>query len=43
LAEIKKLSPGEYLLNTALDDRELFTKVDSVLPPPEEDLNATPI
>ena len=42
LPEIKKLSPGEYLLNTKADESELFTKVSSILPP-NDALNPTPI
>lgn len=43
LAAIKNLELGEYLLNTNLEASALFQKVSNVLPPPGEDLDATPI
>lgn len=42
LAVIRKLNPGEYLLNTDVKEAELFERVGSVLPR-NKDLDATPI
>jgi hypothetical protein len=42
LPVIKRLAPGEYILNTNPTDSELFTKVESILPP-TEGLDITPI